>query len=61
MNEINANKRLKEAAAEKAEADKILVVKVAVSRYLSQSRISLSCNSFSQHESAFFVLILAGS
>lgn len=30
MNEINASKRLKEAAWEKAEADKILVVKSAV-------------------------------
>jgi regulator of protease activity HflC (stomatin/prohibitin superfamily) len=39
MNEINANKRLKEAAAEKAEGDKVLVVKSAEaeaeSKYLS--------------------------
>jgi hypothetical protein len=30
MNEINAARRLKEAAAEKAEAEKITVVKAAV-------------------------------
>jgi len=30
MNDINASKRLKEAAAEKAEADKIVQVKAAV-------------------------------
>ena len=30
MNEINASKRLREAAAEKAEADKIVQVKAAV-------------------------------
>lgn len=39
MNEINANKRMKEAAAEKAEAEKILLVKAAEadaeSKYLS--------------------------
>jgi len=31
MNEINASKRLKEAARERAEGDKILLVKAAVS------------------------------
>jgi len=36
MNEINANKRLKEAAAERAEGDKILVVKNAEARAESQ-------------------------
>merc|ERR1712072_1375321 len=39
MNEINASKRLKEASAEKAEGDKVLVVKSAEaeaeSKYLS--------------------------
>jgi regulator of protease activity HflC (stomatin/prohibitin superfamily) len=36
MNEINANKRLKEAAIEKAEADKILLVKAAEAQAESQ-------------------------
>jgi len=36
MNEINANKRLKEAAVERAEADKILVVKNAEAHAESQ-------------------------
>ena len=40
MNDINASKRLKEAAAEKAEADKIVQVKAAV------SSVRASMNSF---------------
>merc|ERR1712232_336746 len=36
MNEINANKRLKEAALERAEAEKILVVKTAEAHAESQ-------------------------
>lgn len=32
MNEINASRRLKEAAAEKAEAEKIISVKAAVGK-----------------------------
>lgn len=34
MNQINAQKRLREAAAEKAEAEKIIQVKAAVRRVL---------------------------
>jgi hypothetical protein len=43
MNEINASKRLKEAARERAEGDKILMIKSAVRPSLIETEREKGC------------------